>query len=158
MTLAIQFESALAAAGGPQTVTAQAGPRSVRCGLSEVTSLAVNVDALVLETTELAAAGIDRLEKISNDLSARVNYLLEPLGPVEIDADTCTVQMRSMPPHKDDDGCNYYELLVRRGGALSLCRYRKEPGQPRTAIPATLTREVLVRLVGDFCAVLDGVP
>ena len=158
MTLYQEFELSLRGASGPQTVNAQVAPRGVRCALSEVTSLAVNVDALVLETTELAAAGIDELEDMSSRLSARVNYLLEPIGPVEIDADACTVQLRSMPPHKDDDGRNYYELLVRRGGEMSLHRYRKEPGQPRTTIPATLTREVLVRLVSDFCAVLDGVP
>jgi hypothetical protein len=156
MTLSQEFEDALRSVTGPQAVAARVPPRSVRCDLSEVTSLAVNVGALTLETSELATAGVDQLEDLSRELSARVNYLLEPIGPVEIDADACTVQMRSMPPQKDDDGRNYYELLVRRGGELSLHRYRKEPGQPRTAIPATLTREVLVRLVGDFCAVLDG--
>lgn len=158
MTLTKQFESALRAAGGPQTITAHEPPRSVRCELDEVTSLAINVEALVLATSELAAATMHQLEQMSRDLSGRVNYLLEPIGPIEIDADTCTVQMRSMPPHKDDDGRSYYELLVKRGGELSLHRYRKEPGQPRSVIPATLTREVLVRLVGDFCAVLDGMP
>ena len=156
MTLTQKFDHALRAAGGPQTVTAHEPPRSVRCALDEVTSLAVNVGSLVLETSELATATIHELEEMSRDLSGRVNYLLEPIGPIEADADTCTVQMRSMPPHKDDDGRSYYELLVRRGGELSLRRYRKEPGQPRTAIPATLTREVLVRLIGDFGAVLDG--
>jgi hypothetical protein len=156
MTLTKQFEGALRSAGGPQTITAHAPPRSLRCALSEVTSLAASVDALVLETSELATATIRQLEELSRDLSSRVNYLLEPIGPIEIDADACTVQMRSMPPQQDDDGWNYYELLVKRGGELSLCRYRKEPGQPRSAIPATLTREVLVRLVDDFCAVLDA--
>lgn len=158
MTLYQEFENALRAAGGPQMVSAQVSLRHVRCALSDVTSLAVNVDSLVLETTELAAARIDELEDISNRLSARVHYLLEPIGPIEVDADTCTVQLRSTPPQKDDDGRNYYELLVRRGGELSLRRYRKEPGQPRRTIPATLTREVVVRVVGDFCAVLDGLP
>lgn len=158
MMLKKQFEDALRSAGGPQTITAHDPPRSVHCTLSEATALAVNVDALVLETSELAAATVDQLEDMSRDLSSRVNYLLEPIGPIEIDADECTVQMRSMPPQKDDDGRSYYELLVKRGGELSLRRYRKEPGQPRSVIPATLTREVLVRLVGDFCAVLDASP
>jgi hypothetical protein len=64
-------------------------------------------------------------------------------------------QLRSSPPQRDDDGRSYYELTVRRGGEISLCRYRKEPGAARVQIPATVTREVLLRLVDDFEAVLD---
>ena len=67
----------------------------------------------------------------------------------------CVVQLRSNPPQRDDDGRSYYELLVRRGGEIALARYRKENGNARQQIAATVTREVLLRLVGDFCAVLD---
>jgi hypothetical protein len=49
----------------------------------------------------------------------------------------------------------YYELLVRRGGQIAVTRYRKENGAGRRQIAATVTREVLLRLVGDFCAALD---
>jgi hypothetical protein len=158
MTLTQQFEGALRAARGPQTVTASEGPRRICCTLSEVTTLAMNIDLLILETAELAAATLGQLEALSQDLSGSINYLLEPIGPIEVDADTCTVQMRSTPPQKDDDGRNYYELLVKRGGAISLMRFRKEPQQPRVPIPATLTREVLVRLVNDFCSALNRLP
>jgi hypothetical protein len=47
-------------------------------------------------------------------------------------------------------------LLVRRGGEISLVRYRKENGAARQQILATVTREVLLRLVGDFVAALDN--
>src|SRR5687767_1272063 len=141
MTLIRQFCDALRAASGPQTVSVSEGPRTGRCTVSEVTSLAVNVELLILETPELAAVTVSQLQKLGQDLSDRVSYLLEPIGPIEIDADACSVQMRSTPPQKDDDGRNYYELFVKRGGAISLQRFRKESGQPRAAIPATLTRE-----------------
>ena len=59
-----------------------------------------------------------------------------------------------VPPQRDDDGRSYYELLVRRGGEIALARYRKENGAARQLIAATVTREVLLRLAGDFCAVL----
>ena len=65
------------------------------------------------------------------------------------------MQLRSNPPQRDDDGRSYYELIVRRGGEIALTRYRKENGNARQQIAATVTREVLLRLVGDFCAVLD---
>ena len=64
------------------------------------------------------------------------------------------MQLRSSPPQRDDDGRSYYELIVRRGGEITLARFRKENGSPRQSVVTTLTREVLLRLVGDFCAVL----
>jgi hypothetical protein len=79
---------------------------------------------------------------------------MEPISPIELDAAACVVQLRSTPPQKDDDGRSYYELMVRRGGEISLRRFRKEPGMSRQPIAANMTREVLLRLVGDFCAVL----
>ena len=79
---------------------------------------------------------------------------MEPIRPIEIDADACIAQLRSSPPQRDDDGRTYYELTARRGGELLLCRYRKEPAAPRQIIAAAVTREVLLRLVDDFEAVL----
>ena len=91
---------------------------------------------------------------MAKSLSDRLTYLMEPIRPIEIDADACVAQLRSSPPQRDDDGRSYYELTVRRGGEIALCRYRKEPGTVRQQIPATVTREVLLRLVDDFEAVL----
>ena len=44
---------------------------------------------------------------------------------------------------------------MRRGGEIHLSRYAKQPGQPRQMIAANVTREVLLRLVGDFSAALQ---
>jgi len=33
--------------------------------------------------------------------------------------------MRSSPPRREEDKSSYYELIVERAGALSLCRYEK---------------------------------
>jgi hypothetical protein len=103
----------------------------------------------------LAAADAPHLERIGKALAERVTYLMEPIAPIEVDAAACVVQLRSNPPQRDDDGRSYYELMVRCGGEIALVRYRKENGDARRQIPATLTREVLSRLVGDFCAVLE---
>ena len=59
------------------------------------------------------------------------------------------------PPQQDDDGTSYYELLVRRGGQLALCRYQKQPLSIRQTIPALVTGEILLRLVDDFAAALE---
>jgi hypothetical protein len=100
----------------------------------------------------LASAGIERLRAVSQDLSQRLTYLLEPIAPIEVDAEQCVVQLRSNPPQRDEQRTSYYELLVRRGGELSLCRWTKAAGDVRQPLAAHVTREVFLRLVGDFSA------
>ena len=158
MILVGQFEQELLNSGGSQTtVTASEPPRQVTCNVIESNSLAVSFERLRLETTELATADAAKLERIGKALAGRLTYLMEPIAPIEIDAAACVVQLRSNPPQRDDDGRSYYELMVRRGGEISLVRYRKENGDARQPIAATVTREVLSRLVSDFVTVLEQV-
>ncbi len=116
-------------------------------------SLACAFERLALSSAALSGASVDRLKKAAEALSARITYLLEPVQPIEVDPEQCTVQLRSVPPQKDDDKTKYYELLVQRSGEISLTRYEHVAGQGRTMIPAQVTREVLSRLVEDFAAV-----
>ena len=155
MTLPEQFDPALAAvASSGGAVVAGASPHRLRCNVAQAMPLAVTFHSLELTTDVLAHSTVDELQAISQDLSNRITYLLEPIGPIEIDGDTCVVQMRSTPPSRSDLGICYYELLVQRGGSLSLRRYEKTSGNTRSPVPATVTREVLQRLVGDFCGVV----
>lgn len=156
MNLQSQFDQELTklGSGGAATVAAYVQPWKLICEVAEQNSLAVSFNQLRLETSELASAGVADLERISTSLAGRLTYLMEPISPIEIDAAACIVQLRSNPPQQDDDGRSYYELVVRRGGEIALCRYRKESGIARQPIPATVTREVLLRMVGDFVAAL----
>jgi hypothetical protein len=153
----VQFEHELnrLGSGGPGAVTVDAQPRQLLCEVVERNSLAVSFEQLRIATSELASASTAELERIGKSLAERLTYLMEPIRPIEVDAASCTVQLRSNPPQRDDDGRTYYELLVRCGGEIKLARYRKENASARRRIPATVTREVLTRLVRDFCAVLD---
>jgi len=157
MILPEKFETSLAGTSGP-------GPHGLRvddgdlhlvCQIEQLDALAVTLTKLSLATSALAGATMQQLQQISQALAQRVTYLLEPLGPIESDTEQCVVQMRSVPPEKSDDGANYYELLVRRGGELMLVRYHNDPATGRRAISAVVTREVLARLVQDFAAVLQ---
>ena len=138
-----------------QSISISEGQRTVRCEAAQCEPLAVTITDLALETPELAGATIAQLQTASRDLAARVNYLLEPIAPIETDAQGCTVQMRSNQPQKDDNGYRYYELVLRRGGSAALCRYEKQPGQPRVRVPAVLTHEVVGRLIDDFSMTVD---
>jgi len=157
MKLHTDFERELAniGNGGAATLALEAQPRTLTCDIVERNSLAVSFSVLRLSTAELASADAAKLERIGTALATKLTYLMEPIAPIEIDADACVVQLRSSPPQRDDDGRSYYELLVQKGGEIALQRYRKENGDARQPISATITREVLLRLVSDFCTVLE---
>lgn len=157
MSLRSATEQALAqctAASLPGVVAACDGDLELTSDLVALDSLACAFGRLTVGSPSLAGASEARLRQLSDTLSKRLNYLLEPIAPVEVDREQSVIQMRSKPPQKDDTGSTYYELLVRRGGDVTLRRYRKSPGQPREIIPAQVTREVFLRLVADFAAVL----
>ena len=159
MSLATQLLAELQTAIGQTSLplVVADGQRTVRCHAVQCDPLAATIDELSLETPELAGATVAQLQVASLSLSQRVNYLLEPIAPIETDATGCSVQMRSNPPQRDDNGRRYYELLLRRGGEVVLCRYEKQPGQPRLRVPAALTHEVIGRLVDDFCSTVDSI-
>ena len=117
--------------------------------LTALDQLACAFTSLTFESSQLAATSMDQLKRIAADLASRLSYLLEPISEIETDEESCVVQMRSNPPAKDDDGSRFYELVVEKG-RLSLCRYAKLRRQPREVVSAEVTREVLVRLAGDF--------
>ena len=119
--------------------------------LAAVDKIGCSQRHLAFHTERLVDAGIDRLKEISASLAAQLIYLLEPISPIEIDGQGVAVQLRSNPPHQQNDDRQYFELVVRQG-QISLRRYSKSLSQVRQPIPAQLTREVLMRLAGDLVA------
>lgn len=156
MTLQEQLKQALDAMSafgtGRQPVDVDAGGQRLSCELTALDSLACAFERLTLTADTLAGRSSADLKKAAEQLSARLTYLLEPISPIETDAEGCVVQMRSNPPQRDSDRTSYYELLVARSGELSLTRYSRPTGQSRQVIPAHVTREVLLRLATDFSA------
>lgn len=158
MSLSSNLKAALQAAQGTASglVRADEGDRQATCEVVQCDAMAVSLMELTLLTGALANVPIGPLRDASQALCQRLTYLLEPISPIETDADQCVVQMRSNPPQADDNGLRYYELLMRRGGAVTLRRYEKSSGNPRAPVSATLTHEVIGRLVDDFNAAVDG--
>jgi len=159
MTLSEKFKQAIAQVpsftSGDRVVTVDDGPNRLECRLIALEPLACAVTSLSLRADKLSGMSADALKKVAEDLSTRLTYLLEPISPIETDAEGCTVQMRSNPPQKEDDRTSYFELLVSRNGELSLCRYTRSAKTERQQIPAQLTREVLLRLTSDFEAAVS---
>lgn len=141
--------------GVTESVVASSEVGSISCQLTEVDRLACSLVELTLATEALAGVSMDSLTAISEELSARLTYLLEPVAPIERDDERCVIQMRSKPPRLDDDGTRYFELVVERG-RLSLLRYHRGNQTARQRVPAEVTLEVLGRLVDDFEAVVPA--
>jgi hypothetical protein len=145
-----QLQGFASAGSGPFTLDQTTKAGRLTASIIAADRLACAFEALQLESDKLANKSLDDLKQLSNQLCAKVSYLLEPIALIETDADQCTTQLRSNPPAKEDDHTFYYEILVRRGGSISLCRYQKQPDDVRQAVPANLTHEVLARLADDF--------
>ena len=123
---------------------------TLACQLTEIDRIGCKFAWLEFRTDQLAQATPEQLDEICRRLSTQVNYLLEPIAPLETDAERCVAQMRSLPPGRDTNGTSYYELIVERGGKLALRRYLKQPGSPRHPVPAAVTGEVFVRLASNL--------
>lgn len=158
MNLKTHLQQALAAMSyfstGQETITVSDGPRHLQTELTALDTLACSFTRLSLRADSLQNRGASDLKRIAEELSSKLTYLLEPISPIETDAEGCVVQMRSNPPQKEANCTSYYELLVARSGELSLSRYSRSVGQAREVVPAHVTREVLCRLAGDLASVV----
>lgn len=135
----------------PQGIAVEEDGTRLTCHVLTSESLAVSFDWLKLESDKLANADMKRLKEISQKISDRLNYLLEPIVALEFDQQGSSSMLRSNPPKKEPQATSYYELIVRKGGEIMLCRYQKSSGgQPRQRIPCAVTHEVFGRLVEDL--------
>lgn len=126
----------------------------LNCDLVTLDSLGCAFTLLSLRHEKLEKADFPKLQEIAEQLSNKLTYLLEDIGPVEQDAEGCTVLLRSKPPEKEAGRTQYYEVKVARGGTISLVRYEFQRGtHGRTPIPAQVTRQVFGRLVNDMASV-----
>lgn len=157
MSLVEEAKKGLAGLGNFATVerrlvATQPGER-LECDLTVLDQVGCGFTRFALHADRLSSATMNELKRVSEALAARLTYLLEPIKPIEQDADQCVIQLRSVPPQRDAETTSYYEVLVRRGGELSLCRWMKSSSSDvRQPLAAHVTREVFLRLVGDFSA------
>lgn len=138
----------------PNTVTL-AGPNQVELDidLTAVDTMSCSFREIRLRVPSLVDAGTETLKSWANALSTRVTYLLENIGPLEIDADSGKVLIRSTPPDQQSNATTFYEIILQShaDGNFSLRRFRSEKGQPgRQPVDIQTTREVLTKLIDDL--------
>jgi hypothetical protein len=80
---------------------------------------------------------------------------MEPLVVLEVDAGAGEAKLRSQNPTPKGERRSFYEVRLRREGALSLRRISFDDAtRRREVIPCQMTLEVLERLADDLAASL----
>lgn len=115
-------------------------------------------ESLTLRVPALVGREVSVLHEWAQNLSQRVTYLLESIGPIEIDDTGKQVLIRSNPPDVSQGATQFYEVLLsaQPDGTFQLKRYRTESGQPgRESVDILLTNQTLKKLVNDL---VDTIP
>jgi hypothetical protein len=136
----------------PKTIGwAAGGGPTVEVDFTAVDLLGCAFRELRIAANELNNVPFERLKAWADDLCRKVTYLLEHIGPLEVDTQVQTVLIRSTPPARQPAQTAFYEILVKAPGVLSLKRYTRAAGEPdRLPCDICTTHEVLVKLVGDL--------
>ena len=118
-----------------------------------VDSMSCSFQELRLTVPALAGADISTLKAWGERFCARITYLLEHIGPLEVDPDAGHVLIRSTPPDRQEGTTKFYEIMLQAhsGGRFSLRRYCSEKGTPgRAQVQIQATHEVVEKLVHDL--------
>jgi hypothetical protein len=144
---------------GAKTV-AVSGPNGIDLAVdvTSVDSMSCSCREIRMRVPSLNGAAADVLKKWAQDLCARITYLMEPLGPLEIDSEGRQVLIRSKSPDKRDAATTFYEVLLQSQGAgvFTLRRYRRADAGPREHVELRTTHELLEKLADDLVATIPA--
>ena len=152
----------LAGHAGPAAKTvAVSGPGGVDLAVdvTAADSMSCSCRELRMRVPALSGAGADVLSKWAQDLCSRVTYLLEQIGPLEIDTAGKQVLIRSKAPDKRDNSTSFYEVLLQSQGAglFTLRRYRRDnQSNVREHVDLHTTHELLEKLADDLIATIPS--
>jgi hypothetical protein len=160
MNLSAQLDQELKRLAGFASKTARTAALSAADGVdlaidfTAVDSMSCAFRELRVRVPALAAAGFDALRQWAEALSQRVTYLLENIGPLELDPAAGQVLIRSTTPDQQSGGggTSFYEVLLSSHGSgqFTLRRYRSQKGGGRDQVDVQVTHEVLRKLVNDL--------
>ena len=114
---------------------------------------------LLLHVPKLVGHELGVLKQWASNLSKRVTYLLENIGPVEIDQLGDQILIRSTPPDRSSTATKFYEVLLsaKANGTFSLRRIVYDHSQStRQGLDIQLTHEVVLKLVRDLLSTVPA--
>lgn len=117
----------------------------------------VQVGHLVVERPIPRKQSFAKLRLKAERLTHQVTYLNERLEIVDHDRRGMYIQIRSLPPYKDDHQIQYNEISIGRDKVMvkRVAFYRKD--EVKRQVPLELTEEELARLLVDLKGVLTQV-
>ncbi|HMO36716.1 MAG TPA: hypothetical protein PKA06_11795 [Gemmatales bacterium] len=115
----------------------------------------LQLDRLSLEASLLRVTPekvpAETLRERATLLAQRVTGLMEKLTVLEVDEARGEALLRSDVPAAQDTQRRYYELLLQRNGTATPHRYEGSTLQSaRKAIPFSITREAMAKLISDL--------
>ncbi len=125
----------------------------IRIDLTSIDSMSVEFMELELFLPKLRSVEFDVVKKWATNLSKRITYLLEGIGPLEYDESNAQVLMRSTPPQSDNSGKEFYEIILSSigNGTFLLKRYETRQGVAgKSIVSIQITIQVLLKLIDDL--------
>jgi hypothetical protein len=114
----------------------------------------VELGHLSLELPPAKKQSFAKLKSRAELLSRQLNYLAERLEIVDHDRRGMYIQLRSLPPYKDDTQIQFNEICIARDRVVvkRIAFYRRDEVKQEVAL--NLTEENLARLLSDIRQVL----
>ncbi len=131
----------------------------IEIDLVAVDSMSCASEEIRIHVPKLVNADFDLLRRWAEALSQKVTYLLENIGPLELDPDSGQILIRSTPPQKQAGSTSFYEVLLKShsAGNFSLKRYESKSSiGGRQPITMQTTHEVLKKLIVDLVESIPG--
>jgi hypothetical protein len=115
----------------------------------------VELGDITLERLASKKQSFAKLKSRAEVLSRQLTYLDERLEIVDHDRRGMYIQLRSLPPYKDDSQIRFNEISIGRDKVVvkRIAFYRRD--EVKQQVPLTLTEELLERLMADLRQVLS---
>ena len=145
--------------GRIESVVAEGEGVTIRCDFERAEGVGCSLTQIDLVEEGGRPLDPGELRGWAEQVCERVTYLLEPLGLVEVDAQSGAAVVRSKPPHRRGGRIAYYEMIADRNRHASLRRYQYDvASKKRSAVAFPLTREQLGFLVDDLAETASRLP
>lgn len=97
-----------------------------------------------------------RLDAQAEAIQKRITFLLEEFKLIEMDLRNKRAQLRSYPPHTEENAKYYYEIVLDEGVKVHFQRYQFLTDEKRYAkITSQLSMETFERLINELVMILQ---
>ena len=135
--------------GGYEAIEQAGGDNVLHADLRRTVE-GVEVAQVVLERQAPRKLSFAKLKTKAEALTEQINYLKERLEIVDHDRRGMYIQLRSLPPYKDDHQIQFNEISIGKNRIVvkRIAFFRKE--EVKQQVPLNLSEQELARLLSDI--------